>query len=204
MDKFKKNVTRLFNWLMEPWPLHIFPVLVIAHLTILYLFPTQSEKINGSFSALFQLTGGLMILWILSINLGIITRTSLFDSFCEYFKKFPFIKRKGVFLASNINAGISISPVELKVTPQFNNLEEKVNFIQSEILRLEENMIKIKKEAQEKIKETEKKLMGEIVSVNSQIEETNSKIKNIVAGGAKWEVLGVLNVSYGLIIPLVY
>lgn len=61
-----------------------------------------------------------------------------------------------------------------------------------------------KKEAQEKIKETEKKLMGEIVSVNSQIEETNSKIKNIVAGGAKWEALGVLNVSYGLIIPLVY
>lgn len=145
-----------------------------------------------------------MILWILSLNLGIITKTSLFESFYKYLKRFPFIKSKGVFLAPNINASISIFSGELKVNLQFKNLDEKFNFLQSELLRLEENMIKFKKETQEKIKETEKKLMGEIVSVDLQIEETNSKIKNIVAGGAKWEVLGVLNVSYGLIIPLVY
>ena len=105
---------------------------------------------------------------------------------------------------ANVSAKSSVSAIGLKVTPTFQNLEEQVNYLQSEIIRLEKKIINTKKESQEKIKETEKKLMEEIASVKSQIEETNSRIKNIVAGGAKWEVLGALNISYGLIIPLAY
>ena len=204
VNKYKKSVLSLFNWLMEPWPLHIFPALLSAHLLTLKLFPANSLKINSFSSTLFQLSGGLMILWVLSLNLGIITKSSLFESFSEYLKRFPFIRRSVVLSVANVNVGWNISPAELKVNPALKSLEEKVNFLQKEIGRLENEIIKSKKETKEAIRKTEEKLRAEISSIKSQIEETNSKIKTIFSGGAKWEILGALNVSYGLIIPLVY
>lgn len=78
-----------------------------------------------------------------------------------------------------------------------------MEFLLKEIERIENKVSTLKTEIYTEIKEVEKRLNIELSNIKTEVNEINAKLKNTVVGGAKLEALGVLNISYGIIIPLI-
>jgi len=199
-----KRIRQIVVWLLKPWPLHLFPAFVVLHHSAVVAFPANPEKINQFFSAAFQISGGLLILWVLNLNMGIISKSSILKSIKSYFRSFPLFQ-KGAFVSPSlkISAQANLSG-EVNVIPKLNNIEDKVEFLFKETQRLEKKIDSLKTDTSTEIRNVEHRLKTELSNVRSEITVTNTKLEEAVVGGAKLEFLGVLNISWGVIISLFY
>jgi hypothetical protein len=204
----KSNINKLLKlvkWLIEPWPLYVFAILVVLNLVALKILPRENKTIVSWSSAIFQIIGGVIILSIININMGILSKSSIPKYIFGYFKRFPLFRRNNIVLmVANCHSSTNCSTAELRLIPSTSDLKERIEFLYKEIDRIENKIGKLKTEINEKINESENKLHSEINTIKTEIKEINIKIQNVVIGGATWEVLGALSISYGLLIPLIH
>ncbi len=198
-----KKLRQTIKWSMEPWPLHLFPILVTTHLTLIKLIPSQKLKIDSFCSVSFQIIGGFIVLWVLNSNMGIISKNSFFKAIDGYMRRFPlFLKSKSVTLS--VDSCVSVGCIaEARVIPRFKYIEEKVDFLFKEVEIIEDKINTSKNELKNEIKTTELKLNEKLNQIRIELNEINIKIQNTIVGGAKLEALGVITIAYGLLIPLI-
>ncbi len=195
---------RLFIWFFDPWPLHIFPLFLTIHIVLINQFPANLPMINSISSALFQIIGGIIVLISLNSNLNLLNKTSIKNVFINWFKSFP-LKSKSVI--TEVSDSISIQSTvsaTATVSNSLNTLEDKIKFLFDEIKRLDQKISdsteKLKEDLNEKFKYIERKHSN----LDQSLIEVKANLNNTVLGSPKLEILGILSIIYGLLIPVLY
>jgi hypothetical protein len=86
------TLLRLIKWVWRAWPILVIGFLFCAHLLLLNYFSQWADFINKTAALVSQLVGGLLILYSIDSNIGVIKQKSLFSVLANYIKEFPLIK----------------------------------------------------------------------------------------------------------------
>jgi len=195
---------RLWRWVIKPWPLHLLPLAIIAHLLIIDLYPGNIEIINLWGSTIFQLVGGILILVAIDGNLNVISNSSLKNTILGWFREFPGKAKHHRIEGKGASLSISTGKGRISFTPKMETIDEKVEYLFQEIKRLDELREEDKKEAHERIHKSEQRITS-IENVHGQeIKDIKNKLSKVLVGSVKLEVLGVLCIVYGLVIPVAW
>jgi len=197
-------VERLYAWFVIPWPLHLLLIFIVIHIVGLV---GLSENIDGwnLFSSTFlQLFGGWFVIKTINDNLGVLSSTSIKQTLRDYFESVPAFKPKSITIQLK-GASLSASTGVAKVTvsKKLKTTKEKIEFLFSEIRRLENENRELRVELVRKIDSLKSSLEDKIRYQEHDIENIQSKIVDTLVGGAKEEALGILCIFYSLLIPYV-
>jgi hypothetical protein len=189
----------LIRWLWRAWPVLNLVFLFCAHLLLLYYFSQSASFINKTTSLVSKLVGGLLVLYSIDSNIGVIKQKSLFSILANYFKEFPLIKRPVVI---EVPGGIiTISGGRPKITvgrsPQ--NIEDKIDYLQEQINELKRDFGQESKELNEKIDRQSTEMNSQIQVNKSALQSLESKMDEISTGGINVQLFGVLLMVYGAI-----
>jgi hypothetical protein len=190
---------RLIRWSWRAWPILILTPLLCAHLLLLYYFAQSAGSINKTVSFLLQLVGGLLILYSIDSNIGVIKQKSLFALLKNYIKEFPFIKRSFVLEAQGAAFGTSFGKAKISVTRNPTGVDEKIAYLQEQIDGLRGELELESKELNEKIDIHAKKMGEQIQDAKSALQNLESKMDEVSTGGIKIQLFGVLLIVYGAI-----
>lgn len=155
--------------------------------------------INKRVSFFLQIIGGLLILFSIDSNIGIIKEKTLFSIFANYLREFPLIKRSVVIKLQG-TANVTIG-TEAKITVVRNpkNIEEKIEYLQEQINVVKRDLEQTQKELNEKINRQSKEIIIQNQEVKSVLRNFESKMDKVSVGGIKAQLFGVLLMLYGAI-----
>ncbi len=195
---------RLWQWIMKPWPLHMFPLAIYFHFYVIDVFPENIEVINLWVSTIFQLVGGILILVAIDGNLNVISNSSIKNTILGWFREFPRKARHHSIEGGGKFISLSGGKARLSFTPSMDTLDKKVEYLFQEIKRLDEQQNEVRKEVHERIHKSEKRILSIEKMHGQEIKEIKNKLSKVLVGSVKVEVFGVLCVVYGLIIPVIW
>lgn len=190
---------QLIRWLLRAWPLLVLFFLLCTHLLLLYYFSINAKFINKTISLLFQIIGGLLILYSIDSNIGVINQKSLLSLLGKYFNEFPLIKRS-VVIEVQSGGGIVIgggTKIVIGRNPQ--TIDEKIDYLQEQINELKLDVEQESKELNGKIVRLSKEMNIQIQDAKSTIQSLESKMAEVSIGGIKVQLFGVLLMVYGAI-----
>lgn len=209
MQKSKKENTnklgKTLSWLIiRTWFISFILLIVLIHwLTVTVVVPQASETINHYASGIFQFVGCLVILWAIINNLGLISKSSIYDLIVRYLKEFPYYK-------DNRSHALDIHGVEQvqvvsssRAKFHYNTVDEKIEYLMGEIDRLDHEINRTRTQLKSEISQLDERLQNKIKVTNGNIDKANKELKSHVVGGAKVEIFGLLLVIYGIIIPII-
>lgn len=102
-----KILLRLLKWSWRSWPVIIIVILFIAHLSLVDYFCSNVSEVHKIIALITQLIGGLLILYSIDSNIGIIKDKNLLALLTGYLREFPLIKRPVVIQAQGVTMGLS-------------------------------------------------------------------------------------------------
>lgn len=175
-------------------------LLVVAHLLLLGQFPQGTVLINKSITLVTQLIGGLLILYSIDSNIGIIKQKSLLTLLANYFREFPLIKRS-IILEGQV-ASMAITGVKGKIPFGRNNpqsVDEKIQYLQDQIDEVRRDFEQETKDINEKIDHQAKETKAKIQESRSVLRNLESKMDEVSTGGIKLQLFGVLLMVYGAV-----
>ena len=195
---------RLYIWSREPWPLHIFPALVIIHLLFRQLAPESHTKINGYFSACFQIAGGLIVLHSINSNMRLFSKSNIIKEVYAWIKSFPLRSRNLTISVSDSMVATSGLSANVVTVPNISNIEEKVEYLLKEIKRIDSKIEDTKNNFQQELQLLIKKRKKKQSKMQNRIHEIEMNLKSTIVGSVKLEILGIFTLSYGIFIPIIY
>jgi peptidoglycan hydrolase CwlO-like protein len=146
-----------------------------------------------------QLVGGLLILYSIDSNIGIIKDRNLTALLTAYLREFPLVKRHFVIEAESGAMGISSFDAKITVTRSPKTLEEKLEYLQEQITNVKTDIERNTKKINDKIDQNSKKVEAKISETKSDLRSLETKIEKVSIGGIKIQFLGVLLMGYGAI-----
>jgi len=193
------ELIRLLKYIWRAWPVIIILFILTFHILLiryLMLPPVTTHKTISLFSQLF---GGLLVLYSIDSNIGIIKRKNLYDIFRAYLKEFPLIKRHVTIQAHSGAMTLTGGKVKLRVTRNPKTLDEKIEYLQ-------EQLNEVRREVETETTELHKKIDTRAEAIDARLNDTQETIKNIETkieevsiGGIKIQIFGLLLVVYGSI-----
>ena len=193
-------ITRELKRLLKAWPALVLLSIIGGHWFLIYCYPQNKETIDKIISLALQLLGGLLILYSIDSNIGIIKNKNLFSIFINYLKEFSLSKNNQVIEAAfHINSN---SFFEAKVTTTQNpqNIEKHLEYLQKQIHELKRDLDHESKDLRTKIDGQSNKLNSLINETKSDISTIESKMVEISIGGLKTQLFGVSLIFYGTIL----
>jgi hypothetical protein len=150
-------------------------------------------------SLVAQLVGGLLILYSIDSNIGVIKQKSLLLMLTSYFKEFPLIERPIVIQSRGASMGISGVKGMITIDQNPQCIDEKIEYLQEQINELKKNVEQESKKLNEKIERQSEEINTQIQVAKSTLRNLESKINEISIGGIKVQLFGVLLMVYGAI-----
>lgn len=187
-----------------PWPLHIFPLFLIFHHLLLQLSPENNLKINNYCSAAFQIIGGLIVLHSINSNMSLLSKSNMIKEAYNWLKDFPIRGKEHNISVSGIASAVTGLSANIVVTPKLSSIEEKVDYLLQETKRIESKIDETKKGFKKELQSATIKSNKKHDQLQSEIREIEIKLKDTIVGSVKLEILGILTVAYGIIIPVFY
>lgn len=179
------------------WPILI-PVILATfnYLGFLYI-PVDWEGINKVIPPVFQIIGGILILYSIDSNLGIAKNTSLYRVFVNYMKSFPLIKNHYTLEAGSGTYNIIGHPAKIRVSGLTNTVEEKIIYLQKQIDWLKEDLVCGVNNINSKISAAEDRATESITELSTKLGSVENKITDLSIGGLKTQIFGVLLMIHG-------
>jgi uncharacterized coiled-coil DUF342 family protein len=84
----------------------------------------------------------------------------------------------------------------------FDSIEAKVDYIYEQILKWNNEINVLRKHIDNKYKEIEESFNKKIENIDQELKSRSDFISESFTGNTKWELLGILCIIYGIIIPL--
>jgi len=171
--------------------------LAIVHVSLVTWLNLHSATTNKLISLVTQIFGGILILYSIDSNIGIIRHQNLFKIFVTYLGEFPLV-RKSVVLTTGTADGVAFG-MKAKVTVRRNpeTIDKKLEYLQEQIDDL-------KRDLEEKAKELRERLERELAAVRADVSKNRqdlgrieSTIEEVSIGGLKPQIFGVLLMLYG-------
>lgn len=198
-DTTMSSFLRLIKWFWKAWPVIVFVPLICIHFVLLDNFPKDIVAINKFISLLTQLIGGLLILYSIDSNIGIIKQKSLIALLTTYLKEFPLFNKPIILEVQGISQATSICKARITVGRNPQSIEEKIQYLQDQINEIRCCLEQDIKDINEKIDRKSKEMGVQIQETKSALRNLESKIDEVSAGGIKIQLFGVLLMVYGAI-----
>lgn len=193
------KIIRLTKWLWRAWPVIGIVPLFCIHMLLRSQFPQGAELINETVCLVSQLIGGLLVLYSINSNSGIITQKSLLTLIGNYFNEFPFLKRSFTLKGLGGVCPTAVGKVRLSVVRNPQSIEEKIKYLQEQINEIKRDFEQETKDLNDKIDRQAKELSVKIQETNSALRNFESKMDEVTTGGIKPQLFGVLLMIYGAI-----
>lgn len=166
------------------------------HLLAIYFFKCD-EFVNRTASLVSQLVGGLLILYSIDSNIGVIKQESLCFMLASYVKDFPLIKRSVTAEPKGVSTIGSTGRVVAGIDRNPQSIEEKIEHLQEQINKLKTDFVQKFKEVNEKIDQKSKIINTKVQNTKEELRNIESKVGKVSIGGLKVQLFGVLLIIYG-------
>ncbi len=189
----------LLKWIWRSWPGLITLLLITIHFSLIYYFCFDASATHKNISLISQLVGGILILYSIDSNIGILKEKNLLILFSNYLKDFPFITKSYVI---NVKPGkFTITPGKAKITVTRNpqNIEEHFTYLQEQINSISTELEQSIEELNEKYTKVSNLVNTQTNENKTLIKKIESQIEDVSIGGLKIQLSGILLVFYGAI-----
>jgi hypothetical protein len=159
----------------------------------------NASATNKLLSLCTQLVGGLVILYSIDSNIGVINKNTLLSMFAQYFRECPLLKRSVVVEVQGLAMGISRMRGKLSVIRNPKSVEEKLVYLQEQIDGLKREYEEEVKDLRQAFESRSKEMGTHIQETKLKLRDIESKMDEISIGGIKVQVFGVLLMVYGSI-----
>jgi len=179
------------------WPVLLPAAFAGLHYLVGVKVSIDLSHANKAISLVLQLIGGILILYSIDSNLGIMNDASLLSLFLSYIKRFPFINRSVTLKIDPGSMKITGHPVKLRVGGPTKTLDEKIDYLQKQITWLKEDLNDEVKNLKGMVHRVEKRANTSISEIRGSIGSIDRKVKELSAGGIKTQIFGVLLMIHG-------
>jgi hypothetical protein len=193
------TILRLIKWSWRAWPVIILLILLFFHLSLIHYFCLNAGTTNKSIALISQITGGLLVLYSIDSNIGVLKGKSLFEMFTNYLREFPLTRRSVVIEAQAGSYGISGAKARPKVARKPKSIEEQLEYLQEQINEVRRDFEQETKELNQKIDAYSKEMNTKIETTQTVLRTIESKMDEVSIGGIKVQLFGVLLLIYGSI-----
>jgi hypothetical protein len=187
----------LIKWLFKMWPVFLPAAFAGLHYIVYTTISSDLSHANKVISLVLQLVGGILVLYSIDSNLGIMNNTSLLSLFLSYIKNFPLIKRSYTLKADSGTIKMTGHIAKLRVGGPTITIDEKIDHLQKQITWLKEDLNDEVKGLKGMVHSVEKKANASISEIRSSIGSIDRKVQELSAGGIKTQIFGVLLMIHG-------
>lgn len=189
----------MFKRLWRAWPIIMLAALICIHLVIIYYFCSNASVINKTISLISQIIGGLLILYSIDSNIGILREETLISIFFKYLKDF-LLKNKSVTVkVTGVESKGVVGNVNPRIIHTPEDIEEKLQYLQKKISDVEKDF-KIELGNLNKKIEHQSKMFGvKNKESKTALQDIELKIYEVSIGGIKVQLFGVMLMVYGAI-----
>jgi hypothetical protein len=185
-------------WLWRAWPfLALLPVFA-AHWVALFFLPASAQMVHKVFGMVLQVIGGLLILYSINDNLGLLRRQSLLAAMVAWFK-FPWRGKNVTIQLSGVSAAGVAGSASLSTRKPLTTLEERVEYLESTLAEHRQEVAEGFTNARRSLEGAKSELHGRIDTTVGQVAELSQKVEHAAVGGFKFQGFGVLLAIYGAI-----
>lgn len=194
-----RAIKNILKWIWKAWPIIIILPCLIIHYELIHYFEPYADTIHKTIALIVQIVGGLLVLYSIDSNIGIIKDKKLTALFTDYLKSFPLIKKSYVIEAKSGAMSVTGLDAKLKVIRKPKTIEDKLNYLQEQIDSLEKTIDKKAEALDSKIKNISEKLNADVSETKKAIEHIETQIEQVSIGGFKSQLFGLLLLLYGAI-----
>jgi len=174
-------------------------VFVVLHYIVIDSGFASPEKTHKFFALVLQLSGGVIVLYAINSNIGIIHNSNILKAVKKLFNDFPFFRKSSVqtTILGRVSSKETIGGLRTSSAPV--TIEEKISHLQRQIDWVKEDLGKQKKSLELSISKFQKGLSKETGSIKSRLFSLEADVKEISVGGAKLQAMGALFILHGSI-----
>ncbi len=188
---------KLLIWLWRAWPiLSLFPVIFI-HALLIHYFCLNASTTNKIFSYGSQIAGGLLILYSIDSNIGVIKGKTLIEVLVNYIKECPL---KKLPLQVEVHDGVNVvagGKAKVAYCRNPKTIDAKIEYLQEQIKNVKRDLEQESKDLHNKIDLQAKNMGIEIQKTKSTLQTIESRMEKVYVGGIKGQLFGVLLIVYG-------
>lgn len=190
-------VLRTFQWIWRSWPILIISAMVVAHWLVLDLLPSQWELINKTVALSLQIIGGILVLYSIDSNIGIIRGKTLVSEFRQYLAQFPLTRKSHVIDGECVSSTSSTVKGRLTSTRNPATVTERLDYLQEQIDQVQDEFRNEISDLVGKFNQRTQKVDQKIGSLSKSISKVESTIEDVSVGGIKIQIFGFLLLIHG-------
>jgi hypothetical protein len=161
------------------------------------------NSINKITSTFLQLAGGIIVIYSLNENLGIINRGSLLSEFKNYLKSNP-LRIKAVSLEVSSGSHIVIGgEASLCIKRGCNTIEEKLVDLERQIDECWQMAKDIEKSILIKMGNQKRELIKHISRIERDIKDVKNVLDESILSNIKPQIFGFLLICYGSVLNII-
>jgi len=179
------------------WPVLMIALIFFIHNMIITYLPVDREVTNKTVSFFVQVIGGLLVLYSIDSNVGIIKKKNLLDVLVNYLREFPPIQKPSTCkLQVPITINIDVAGTGA-VERNPNTIDEKIAYLQEQIDDLKAQLHRSAGDISNKMEKQRTELLDQIAGTRTKIACIEENLEQVSIGGVKVQLFGVLLIIYG-------
>ena len=195
-----KRIALLINWSLKAWPILASAIIGYLHYYVVSNYNVDVPEVNKTSSLILQITGGLLIVYSIDSNIGIVSNKSIVGLAWRWLISIPIFSKSVV-----INAGtaeLKMQGVSVKARGGFvstDTIEGKIENLQQQINWIKEDLNDEVKNIKNFHAKSEKTLITKINKLATLVNETDIKLNKVSLGGINIQLFGILLMIHGSI-----
>jgi hypothetical protein len=192
-------IARIIRWIWRAWPIPASLLLALVHIAIFRVWPENATAINSTTALVLQILGGLLVLYSINSNIGVMRRGSLLAQFRAYLSDFPMRKKSYVLDIHDSVHSVSAGRARLRLTRTPKSLDEAVEYFQGQLDELRKEHAEDVNELRTMVLKRVTELESKVASAAKGIKEVEVKVDATVIGDVRIQIFGVIMLVYGAI-----
>lgn len=172
-------------------------ILAAFHLAVAVYSSANLEESNKVVSLVLQIIGGLIILYSIDSNLGIVNKKSLITIFNAWLQSFPLIGRPVTIVCNTVSTKSTAYPAKIRTGGPGKTTIEHLEYLQQQIDWLKEDRKEDIEHFQTLLSKSDQQKNEELSAIRTTLGIVDSKITGVSTGGVKWQMFGLLLMIYG-------
>lgn len=196
------DVTRLWLticWLWRTWPVLVPIGIASVHAIAADQIAADWSELNQIISLVFQILGGLLVLYSIDSNLGAMMQGSLLKSLLTYVRSCPIVRRDTVVQIGAARMDMTGHPVTIRTGLPGKSVEERLAQIERRLEWLKQDLNDEVSHLKSRIQAVDERVSKDLSKVRSEVSTVETKVTAISIGGMKIQILGVCLLVYGAV-----
>lgn len=190
---------RLIMWCWRAWPVYIILLLLGIHSLLIFYLSWEPCTTNKTISLFTQILGGVIVVYMINSNIGIISNKNLRKILSDYIRNCPLFKRNIVLEAEEGSIGVTGGNVEFSIIRHPKSIEEEITYLQEQIEWVKRELKQKIVDVNEKIDRNSRETKSENQKYSVAVNNIESKLGKFSLGSLKIQLFGVLLMIYGAI-----